>query len=376
MQIINKINNNISEEDIHEMEMKQTLILNNNNSFVDKEVLNGDLTSEIMNKYNIINYAQNSINDNNNSMNNNENNKMNNNENNSENNNKNNYENNNMNNNMNNNINNINNNNKINNINYNMNNNINNNINNSYYNNINNNNMSNIDNNYFNKNNINIINMNNNINNNDMNNIMNNINNYNNNNINNNNMNNMNNNMINKFKEMDLKNAFIFNNIMNNNNLMNNIYMNQMNNTNTYGFNQMNLNNNINYYLGSQNAKVIEQKNSPIYPHKTGLQNIGQTCYMNSTIQCLSNIKYLSDYLIKHYGKYEIFDIKSKPLSIAFSSLVYDLFTTKKKYIAPNLFKKIIGKLNPLFEGNHAADAKDLIFFLLETLHKELNKKR
>jgi ubiquitin C-terminal hydrolase len=186
--------------------------------------------------------------------------------------------------------------------------------------------------------------------------------------------------MINKFKEMNLKNAFNFNNTMNNNNLMNYIYLNQMNYANAYGFNnqninQMNLNNNINYYLGSQNAKVIEQKNSPIYPHKTGLQNVGQTCYMNSTIQCLSNIKYLSDYLIKHYGKYENSDIKNKPLSVAFSSLVYDLFTTKQKYIAPNFFKKIIGKLNPLFEGNHAADAKDLIFFLLETLHKELNKK-
>ena len=79
---------------------------------------------------------------------------------------------------------------------------------------------------------------------------------------------------------MNLKNAFNFNNTMNNNNLMNYIYLNQMNYANTYGFNnqninQLNLNNNINYYLGSQNAKVIEQKNSPIYPHKTGLQNVG-----------------------------------------------------------------------------------------------------
>jgi ubiquitin C-terminal hydrolase len=38
------------------------------------------------------------------------------------------------------------------------------------------------------------------------------------------------------------------------------------------------------------------------------------------------------------------------------------------------MFKKIIGKLNPLFEGMHAADAKDLIFFILEKLHQELNK--
>jgi ubiquitin C-terminal hydrolase len=32
--------------------------------------------------------------------------------------------------------------------------------------------------------------------------------------------------------------------------------------------------------------------------------------------------------------------------------------------------------LNPLFEGFHAADAKDLIFFLLETMHQELNTKK
>ena len=133
----------------------------------------------------------------------------------------------------------------------------------------------------------------------------------------------------------------------------------------------MNLKNKISPGI-SENAKNKVQKKNPIYPNKTGLENIGQTSYMNSTIQCLSNIKYLSDYLINHYGK---LDIKNKPLSVAFSSLVYDLFTTEKKYIAPKLFKKIIGKLNPLFEGMHAVDAKDLLLFLLEKLNQELNKK-
>ena len=45
-----------------------------------------------------------------------------------------------------------------------------------------------------------------------------------------------------------------------------------------------------------------------------------------------------------------------------------------KKYVAPKTFKKIIVKLNPLFERMHAADGKDLIFFILEKLHQELNK--
>jgi ubiquitin C-terminal hydrolase len=126
--------------------------------------------------------------------------------------------------------------------------------------------------------------------------------------------------------------------------------------------------NNINPNTGKS---VKEQKLNVKYPHKTGLQNIGQTCYMNSTIQCLSNIKDLSNYLMSHFGK---FDIEKQPLSVSFSSLVYNLFHTQKKVIAPELFKKIIGMLNPLFEGFHAADAKDLIFFLLEKMHQELNK--
>ena len=174
------------------------------------------------------------------------------------------------------------------------------------------------------------------------------------------------------------------NNLKNMNNMSNNNNMNKVNNMNNANnknnmnnqFNQNNINNqenlqnNINCNRG---GSEIDKKIDELYPHKCGLQNVGQTCYMNSTIQCLSNIQYLSYYLLKHYGN---FDVNTQPLSLAFSSLVFQLFTTKEKYIAPEMFKKIIGKLNPLFEGMHAADAKDLIFFLLEKLHQELNKSK
>ena len=105
------------------------------------------------------------------------------------------------------------------------------------------------------------------------------------------------------------------------------------------------------------------------YPHKAGLINVGQSCYMNATIECLSNIKGLSNKLLENYGTY---NIDSQPLCVSYSSLLCELFHTKEKCIRPQIFKEIIGKLNPLFEGNHAADAKDLIFFIIETLHKEL----
>ena len=148
---------------------------------------------------------------------------------------------------------------------------------------------------------------------------------------------------------------------------MNNIQNNFL--PNNFGFNQqINFNNNNN----NLNNKLVIQLT---YPHLIGLQNIGQTCYMNSTIQCLSNISELSDYLINNYNNYNFND---HPLTTAYYYLLCELFVNKdnKKYINPKDFKTILGDLNPLFQGFQAADSKDLLFFLIERLHTELNKKR
>jgi ubiquitin carboxyl-terminal hydrolase 8 len=122
------------------------------------------------------------------------------------------------------------------------------------------------------------------------------------------------------------------------------------------------------------NALNNTQKKSKFPQHRTGIQNIGQTCYMNATLQALSNIVELSKPLLKKFEQ-KSFDIENQILAAAYSSLLYELFYPKdnKKYISPNIFKEIIGELNPLFKGMHAADAKDLIFFIIERMNKELN---
>ena len=51
--------------------------------------------------------------------------------------------------------------------------------------------------------------------------------------------------------------------------------------------------NNINDEEENNNNNLIE---SPIL---VGLNNIGATCYMNATLQCLSNSKKLTEYLLK-----------------------------------------------------------------------------
>ena len=198
---------------------------------------------------------------------------------------------------------------------------------------------------------------NNNINNNNI------INNINNNNVNNNNINNNNNNNLNE-------------NFMNNMNNINNMNMNEIVNNNMNNnmnfflqYNNMNEQNFINNYNMNffQNGKI----DLP-YPHMKGLQNLGQTCYMNSVIQCFSNIKEITDYLMTNH---DMLNVDYYPLSVVYYNLLIIIFLTPTQNINPQNFKNMVGVLNPLFQGYLPRDSKDLLFFLIERLHNELKPK-
>ena len=112
-----------------------------------------------------------------------------------------------------------------------------------------------------------------------------------------------------------------------------------------------------------------------------GLKNIGQTCYMNSVLQCMSNLYHITNYFLNPTKKNIIYSNtvtmpnKNAPsLSIAYKELIDNLWKGKPKIpYAPHNFKDILGKLNPLFKDQKAGDSKDLIVFLLMQLHEELN---
>jgi len=101
-----------------------------------------------------------------------------------------------------------------------------------------------------------------------------------------------------------------------------------------------------------------------------GLDNIGATCYMNATLQCLSNTKKLEEYFQKKYN-----NSNNRIMSNEFFNLIKHLFneTDKKPSYSPYSFKEALSKENPLFAGIQANDSKDLINFLLERLHQETN---
>ena len=117
-------------------------------------------------------------------------------------------------------------------------------------------------------------------------------------------------------------------------------------------------------------------KESPLI----GLQNIGATCYMNSTLQCLCHIeKFINFFKYDEQAENLAKNNKDKLVS-SFKLLIDNLWPNNykkgvtEKYYVPQEFKEKISKMNPLFEGIAANDAKDLVNFIIMTLHLELNR--
>ena len=128
-----------------------------------------------------------------------------------------------------------------------------------------------------------------------------------------------------------------------------------------------------------ESTKIVKKKkiiriSSFKKPPLIGLVNVGATCYMNATIQCFSNVDTLTDYFLKN--KKEIKNNNNYDLAKEYLKLILNLWKkdAEKKFYEPQDFKDKIGKKNPLFYGVAANDSKDLILFILEELHKELNE--
>ena len=133
------------------------------------------------------------------------------------------------------------------------------------------------------------------------------------------------------------------------------------------------------YNLDYQTNSPEIRANFP-FPPKIGLQNIGATCYMNATLQCFCHIGKFVNFFKYSQQVLTIVKNDKSNLTSSFKLLIEKLWPNNydesysQKYYSPEEFKSKISKMNPLFEGIAANDAKDLVNFIIMTLHQELNK--
>ncbi|KAL4785395.1 hypothetical protein BJX76DRAFT_347041 [Aspergillus varians] len=111
----------------------------------------------------------------------------------------------------------------------------------------------------------------------------------------------------------------------------------------------------------------------------TGLSNLGNTCYMNSALQCVRSVEELTYYFLNDVYKKDL--NPGNPLAHngdvakAYANLLRTMFDQAgQSSFAPRQLKNTIGRYGPAFSGYGQQDSQEFLLFLLDGLQEDLNR--
>lgn len=128
------------------------------------------------------------------------------------------------------------------------------------------------------------------------------------------------------------------------------------------------------YVFGNSDAELALSAGG-----KCGLNNLGNTCYMNSALQCLVHLPELNNYFLYDLHLREL--NRANPLgykgdiAVAFSGLLHKLFgPAARGPVNPRDFKYTAGRHSSVFHGYQQQDSQEFVLWLLDALHEDLNR--
>lgn len=153
------------------------------------------------------------------------------------------------------------------------------------------------------------------------------------------------------------------------------------------------------------NEDIVKKRKDVTVRGLSGLQNIGNTCYMNSIIQCLSALDLFRSWLVTDKFETRLYtnmaqkvaelNRKKKNLdnnaqvriaqkdiiNMTHESVVYNLAELLKgmwlhnEVITPKSFKTAVGNSCATFRGFNQNDSQELLNLILDKIHEETEKK-
>ncbi|XP_061596346.1 uncharacterized protein LOC133459941 [Cololabis saira] len=108
-------------------------------------------------------------------------------------------------------------------------------------------------------------------------------------------------------------------------------------------------------------------------PGVCGLDNSGNSCYLNAVLQCLCSTVPLVEHLLNRETCKEL--VKSKcRVSEAFVRLLEKMWLGGRSSCAPAEVRSMICSVLPQFNNNSQQDAQELLLYLLNVLHDDFKK--